>query len=149
MDSRRVAGFTCGAHRWISFCQHFDPLGDFIIQRKQVLEFRFAFYPTSARIYVFMQPFNSARSVFGIYRSAVGQFAIQHNTCLISGLTDEYPVAWEKRLEGYLTLIFQCISGSGKLWTMNFHCVPDAVDPRPTRQHESDTISPKTANFEG
>jgi len=40
-----------------------------------------------------MQLFNGARSVFGIYRSAVNQFAVQHDACLISGLPHEYPVA--------------------------------------------------------
>jgi hypothetical protein len=42
---------------------------------------------------MFMQPFDSARPVFGIYRSAVSQFPVQHDACLSSGLTDEYPVA--------------------------------------------------------
>jgi hypothetical protein len=43
MDSRRVAGFTCGAFLGISLSQLHDTFGDFIIERKQVFEFWFAF----------------------------------------------------------------------------------------------------------
>src|SRR5438128_7450481 len=93
MDSRRVAGFTCGAYTGIRFSQYSDKFDDFVIERKQIFEFRFALYPTGARIYVFVQPFDSARSVFGIYCSAVGQFAVQNYPGLMSGLTDEYPIA--------------------------------------------------------
>src|SRR5215467_14039292 len=93
MDSRRVAGFTCGAHLGISPFQRPNTFSNFIIKRKQIFEFRFAFYPTGARIYVLMQPFNGARSVFGIYRSAVSQFAVQHYPGFVSGFTDKKPVA--------------------------------------------------------
>ena len=40
-----------------------------------------------------MQPFDSARSVFRVDRPAVSQFAVQHDSRLISSLADEYPVA--------------------------------------------------------
>src|SRR5262245_47473252 len=93
MDSRRVAGFTCGAPLGISLSQRPDLFSDFIIEREQIFEFPFAFDPTGAGIYVFMQPFNVAGAVFRVDSPAMGQFAVQNYSGFVSALTDEYPIA--------------------------------------------------------
>ena len=49
--------------------------------------------PTCTWVHAVSQPANIARPVFGIYRSAVGQFAVQHDARFIPPLADEYPVA--------------------------------------------------------
>src|SRR5215813_4835422 len=66
---------------------------DLIIEGKQIFEFRFAFYPTGAGIYVLMQPFDGASPVFRVYGPPVGQFAVQYYSGFVSGLADKQPVA--------------------------------------------------------
>src|SRR6266540_294768 len=92
-DSRRVAGFTCGAFPRITLSQCFDGSCHFIIEREQIFIFWFSFVPSRTRVHMLLQPFDGARSVFGVDGPAVSQFAVQHYPGLVSGLTDKKPVA--------------------------------------------------------
>jgi hypothetical protein len=93
--ARRVAGFTCDACLGISFSYQLDAFGDFIIERKQIFEFRFALMPTRGSIDAGAEPINVTRGIFRVDGSTVSQFAVQHYSGLMAGFPNKHQLlAW-------------------------------------------------------